>query len=365
MVRLPKLLQKLSPAAWRDALRAEIRDEVLAELRPMLSLAKVTAEGRPNPADLAITLRNLDNAQLNLKFFGYELARGLAAALPPPTETAPRAVGLGSKASTQADMESDWVAHWCGQLHTPVFFHRKLWELAYVLQAIYEHGHLREGARGLGFGCGQEPIPSYLAAHGVAVTVTDLAAEEAQAAGWAQTHQHAASLDQAFQPHLIDRAHFDALVSLRYVDMTDIPDDLVDYDFCWSICAFEHIGSIAKGLAFVENSLKTLRPGGLSVHTTELNIMPNGPTIDNWPTVLFQREHFTALAERLRAQGHDVAPLDFDIGDKPMDRFIDLPPWGHDMPAEFDRWHGDGAHLKVAVDGFVSTCFGIVVRKAA
>ena len=80
--------------------------------------------------------------------------------------------------------------------------------------------------------------------------------------------------------------------------------------------------------------------------------------------MLFKREHFTELADRLGRQGHEVAPLDFDIGDKPLDRFIDLPPWGHNLPAEFARWHGEGAHLKVAVDGFTSTCFGLVVRKA-
>lgn len=84
----------------------------------------------------------------------------------------------------------------------------------------------------------------------------------------------------------------------------------------------------------------------------ELNIDPQGPTIDNWPTVLFQRRHLLELAERLRAKGHHVAELNFDIGDKPLDRFIDLPPWGHDLPPEFAAWHGVGAHLKVGTDGF-------------
>jgi 2-polyprenyl-3-methyl-5-hydroxy-6-metoxy-1,4-benzoquinol methylase len=350
--------------AEREALRTEIKAEVLAEVRELLSLSRVSADGVPNLSELNVALRNIDAANLNLKFFGYELGRKLAKALPPPTGTSARHVGLRCKASIQDDMESDWVAHWCGQLLTPVLFHRKLWELAFVLQAIYEEGHMRAGARGLGFGCGQEPVPSYLASHGVAVTITDLDAAEAQAAGWARTHQHAASLDQAFQPRMIDRAEFDRLVDLRFVDMNAIPDDLVEYDFCWSICALEHLGSIERGLAFVENSLATIRPGGLSVHTTEFNIDPRSATIDNWPAVLFKREHLDALAQRLRSKGHYVAALDFDIGDKPMDRFIDLPPWGHDLPAEFSRWHGEGDHLKVAIDGFISTCFGLIVRKA-
>ena len=261
-------------------------------------------------------------------------------------------------------MESDWVAHWLAELKVPVVFHRKLWELAYVLQALHENGMIEPGRRGLVFGAGEEPIPSYLASRGVGVTVTDLAPEAAAASGWASTAQHAASLDQAHRAHLIDRASFDRLVDFRVADMNAIPADLAGYDFCWSICALEHLGSIANGLAFVENALATLKPGGVAVHTTEFNIDPRGRTIDNWPTVLFKREHFGALADRLRAAGHEVAPLDFDIGDKPMDRFIDLPPWSHDMPAEWLAWHGEGAHLKVAFDGFVSTCFGLVVRKA-
>jgi hypothetical protein len=39
-------------------------------------------------------------------------------------------------------------------------------------------------------------------------------------------------------------------------------------------------------------------------------------TTDNWPTVLFQRRHFTSLAAELRLDGHDVAELDFRVGDK-------------------------------------------------
>jgi 2-polyprenyl-3-methyl-5-hydroxy-6-metoxy-1,4-benzoquinol methylase len=359
-----KYLSKLSPRARRNAFRASITRDVLAELTKQISVAKTDEFGRPNlhPINMAVT--DLDWTNLNLKYFGYDLARSLAAALPANRETEARHVGLQSKASTQTDMESDWVAYWCSQLHTPVVFHRKLWELSYVLQAIYEHGQLREGARGLGFGCGQEPIPSYLAAHGVSVTITDLEPDEAAAAGWAQTNQHAASLDNAYQPHLVSRERFDALVDLRYVDMNAIPTDLTGYDFCWSICALEHLGSIAKGLDFIENSLATLRPGGISVHTTEFNIAATGPTLDNWPTVLFQGAHFTAVAERLRAQGHEVAELNFDLGDKPMDRFIDLPPWQHGMADDLAKWHGEPYHLKIALGGFASTCFGILVRKA-
>ena len=337
--------------------------EELDKLRLMLSL--LNDESQPNINALTEAVRNVPLAHLSIKTFGYDLARSLVAALPVRHDTEARHVGLTWRASLQEDLESDWAAHWCGELQTPLVFHRKLWELAYVLQAIHEHGHLREGARGLGFGCGVEPLPSYLAAHGVSITMTDLEPAEAEAAGWSATNQHAENVAMAFHDHLVSREQFDEKVELRYVDMNAIPDSLSNYDFCWSICALEHLGTIERGLTFVENTMATLKPGGLSVHTTEFNINARGPTIDNWPTVLFQQRHMEALAARLRERGHDVAPLDFSLGDRPLDRFIDLPPYHHDLSLELADWIGSPQHLKVSVDGFASTCFGIIVRKSA
>jgi hypothetical protein len=142
------------------------------DMRKLLRL--ITPEGHPNADPLWVTLRNLHSMQLNLKFFGYELARACAAQLPVREDLAPQHIGLASKPSTQADLESDWAAHWLAALKIPVVFHRKLWELAYVLQALYDNEHLQPGTRGLGFGCGEEPLPSYLASLGIGITVTDL-----------------------------------------------------------------------------------------------------------------------------------------------------------------------------------------------
>ncbi len=332
------------------------------KLKILLSL--VDENSRPNQNILNDIVKNVRFIELNVKAFGYDLARQLAAALPVREGTVAGRVGLNSKPSTQNDIESDWVAHWAAQLKAPVIYHRKLWELAYVLQAIYESGHLKSGARGLGFGCGVEPIPSYLASQGVSVTVTDLANLEASAKGWVASNQHLNGIDGAFLPHLVDRDVFDNFVEFKIADMNDIPDHLSGYDFCWSVCAMEHLGSIQNGLSFVENSLKTLRPGGLSVHTMEFNVEDHGATIDNWMTVLFQRKHIEGIAERLRAQGHEVAELNFDFGDKPMDRFIDVPPWNHDMPDEMRDRVGNPYHLKLGIDGFIATCFGIIVKRA-
>lgn len=335
-------------------------DERINEL-----LALVRHDAKPNLHQLRQIANAIEPLSLNIKQMGYSLARQLAAALPPAGETRPRRVNLPNSLSTQAAIESDWAAHWCNELSIPVIFHRKVWEFCFVLQSLHDRGHIRAGARGLGFGCGTEPIPSYLAKHDVSVTATDQAPQSARRGGWMKRGQHATAPDQAHMPYLVDRAHFDRNVQIRYVDMNAIPEDLADYDFCWSICALEHLGSIDHGLRFIENSLKTLRPGGLSVHTTEFNIREHGPTIDNWPSVAFQRKHIERLTARLRAQGHKIAPFDFSLGDGPLDRFVDMPPFHHDLPDYIGEWLGQQAHLKVALAGVVVTCIGIAIEKAS
>jgi SAM-dependent methyltransferase len=323
----------------------------------------VDSAGHPNINALWAIAKDIEGIKLNIKAFGYDLGRRLVAAHGGVAPPAPVPIGLTSKASTQADMESAWMRHWCGRLGIAPLYNRKIWEFGYLLQAVWEAGLLAPGARGLGFGCGEEPIPAFLAAVGCRVTMTDLDPHVAAGKGWVETGQHASSLEKGYKAHLVDRATYVAQVEHAYVDMTDIPPFLHDYDFCWSLCSLEHLGSIRRGLDFIENSLATLRPGGVAVHTTEFNFMKD-ETIDNWPTVLLQRRHFEELAARLSALGHRVAPLDFDTGDGPMDRFIDLPPFTHDLTGASLPWAKDGNHLKLLLDGIPATCFGLVVTKA-
>ncbi|MDF0545499.1 hypothetical protein PX699_24365 [Sphingobium sp. H39-3-25] len=342
------------------SLGSRLKNRILKRL-----LDLVTDDAQPNLNALNDIVKNVRILELNMKAFGYDLGRKMAAALPVNAETQAHFVGLDSKASTQSDIESQWVAHWAAQLKTAIVYHRKLWELTYVLQAIYENGHMTSGKRGLGFGCGAEPIPSYLAAQGVQVTASDEAAASAEAAGWASSNQHLGSSPIPFQSHLIDKETFEQFVSIRTVDMNNIPGDLRGYDFCWSICALEHLGSIDAGLRFIENSLDTLSPGGLAIHTLEMNVENDGPTIDNWLTVLYQKKHIEKFARHMAEKGHEVAPLNFDFGEHPMDQFIDLPPWHYDPKTDHAKKLGNPIHLKIAIDGFISTSFGIIIRKSA
>jgi SAM-dependent methyltransferase len=306
----------------------------------------------------------IDPVRLNIKNFGYELARSLAPRLAAVDSTGePRDHGLKGKPATQADMESPWFAHWCRKLHIAPIYHRKLWEYAFVLQVLSERDMLRPGLRGLGFGCGEEPLASCLAAQEIDVTVTDLDPDQSLGQGWVETGQHTSALEQAFKPELVDHERFSRRVRLEYVDMNRIPSSLDGlHDFCWSICAFEHLGSIENGLRFVENAMRTLKPGGIAVHTTEFNYLSENETIEAGSTVLFLRIHFVELKRRLEVGGHRVADLDFWTGDGVLDRFIDVPPYSWDG-ASPDIWGPQPEHIKMTVDRFPCTCFGLIVQR--
>jgi len=317
-------------------------------LKKMLKLLPIDIQSVSRPSQTIL--------RSNIKVLGYEYARSLLRNLPPLDNLLPVKVGLDSKACQQKDIESEWFAYWCQQMKVPVVYHRKIWEFCYILQVIYDYELLTPDLKGLGFGCGEEPLPSLLAAYGIEITATDLNPQESASKGWVETNQSMSSVEKIWLPELCSQELFKKNVSLRYVDMNDIPDDLANkYDFCWSACALEHLGSISDGLRFIEKSLDTLVAGGVCIHTTELNYLQEENTIDNEGTVLFRKKDFVKLSQKLTAQGHQVAPLNFDIGSGFLDQFIDIPPY-----QEFQD-----AHLRLLVGDYATTSFGIIVRKCS
>jgi FkbM family methyltransferase len=362
-----QVVDKPSIAAADDPANVDPAPDVAAVVRDLARLT--TADGHPNINELWDALKDVPILRLNVKNFGYQLAREAAAVCTPVDIAAePRRHGLVSKPTTQSDIESPWFRYWCSEIKAAPLYHRKLWEFAFVLQVLFEHDLLREAVRGIGFGCGREPLAAYFASKHMDVLVTDLAPEEVAGRGWAETGQHAAAKESAFFPDIVSWEEFDRHVEHSHLDMNDIPALPRAYDFCWSVCSLEHLGTIQKGLDFIVNSLATLKPGGLAIHTTEFNYLSADETIDNWPTVLFLRKHFEQLKSRVEAEGHEFLGPDFNVGDRGLDRFIDVPPYapGEGWPSP-DGWADprQPGHLKLAIDGFACTCFGLVIRKAA
>lgn len=257
-----------------------------------------------------------------------------------------------SSACTAQDFRHPDFHRWLGILREKPRVHRKVWEHVFIGRHIEAAGLLTEGSRGLVFGVGQEPLPAAFAAQGVAILATDMAADAATAAGWISSNQHASHLSQLNSRALCPDDQFSRKVTFEVCDMNAIPDHHRNFDFCWSSCSLEHLGSIKAGLDFIKNSIKTLKVGGIAVHTTEYNVSSNDDTIDNNPTlVLFRRCDIQRLVEELRADGHFVAEVCYDVLSEPIDLFVDIPPFVADT------------HIRLLLSNFVSTSIGLVIQR--
>jgi hypothetical protein len=325
---------------------------------------------RPKLAPSVRLMRELDIIRHDVKQFGYYLAKEQYSRISQEAvPTSPGRYNVGSMACKQSDLETDWFRYWCSELKLAPLFNRKLWEYAVILQVLYENDHLKSGSTAVGFGCGEEPLAAYFASKGVSSLVTDLALSQVEGKGWIGTGQHASSLEAAFHAQLVSRDVFNKHTKHRFVDMNSIPEDLGVFDFAWSVCAMEHVGGFSKGMNFVKNSLNHVRSGGIVIHTTEFSYLRNDVTVETDDLVLFQKKHFQDLFEHLSSQGHNVFMPSFEVGTKPLDMHIDLPPYNYvkDNPWLPDsyRQHQENhpSHLKISVAGVPSTCFAIVIKK--
>jgi hypothetical protein len=246
------------------------------------------------------------------------------------------------------------IIPWGSSLATVTVPHRKLWEFCYILRAAEQHGLLRPGRRAIGFGVGREPIPAMLALAGVSVLATDLDRDAETSAGWAASEQHMSGLASLSRPDLVSDDVLAQRVRTRSVDMNTIPDDLGRFNLIWSSCALEHLGKPEAGLKFVEGTLSLLQPGGISVHTTELELTPCEETADYGHLSIYRLVDLERLVERVRELGFEIDTNWFVSMDTSADRWIALPPYPQDDPA----------HLKLAVgDASVSTSVGLLIRR--
>ena len=270
-----------------------------------------------------------------------------------PYAAAPAAAGLTSTLCQQAHFGLDQYRYWAAALKERPTFQRKQWEFVFIAQALHERGLIAPGKRGLVFGAGTEQLPAVFASFGVEVLASDQAAESAVGGGWSASGQHTYDITALNTRAICTDRMFRELVSFEAVDMNDIPPALDGaFDFCWSACALEHLGSIEHGLRFIERSLATLRPGGVAVHTTEYNLSSDTDTIDSQHLCLFRRQDIDRVVDRLTAAGHRVAPIDWELGTGYAETTIDLPPFVRGEP-----------HLRLRAGSFDTTSIGLIITR--
>ncbi len=264
-----------------------------------------------------------------------------------------------SRALLYKDFDTTWYKEWSQKLkqdnkHRGNFALKanKFWQNAAIAQALKERGVLKEGARGLGFGVGEERLPALFASLGVSITATDQNFTKEKAKSW-DNGQLAHSKDSLNELGICPADKFEKNVVFQANDMNNISASLKkgEYDFIWSNCALGHLGSINKSTKFIEESLACLKPGGWAVHTTEVNILSDTDTLDNADTVFFRQRDLKQLFLHLTSKGFIVEPLKLKLrNDHRDDRFTLSPEWGND-------------HSKILFDGYMATQVILIIHK--
>jgi 2-polyprenyl-3-methyl-5-hydroxy-6-metoxy-1,4-benzoquinol methylase len=316
---------------------------------------RIAEDGAQNAHRLRELSSQVEQLQREMRLLLSYLSRPTVDLWPPKRDGldgAPAAMAFANASMCRQDsFEQPYFPYWARKIGVGLNYHRKVWEYVFICQALWERGALAAGAKALGFGVGREPLTAFFASESCDVTATDATAEMASALGWAESSQHAVGVEALRYEHICRREQFDRHVSFQACDMNHVQQDLTGFDFCWSACALEHLGSIEHGLRFIERSVDCLKPGGWAVHTTEFNVSSNDATVDRSGTVLFRRRDLEDVAERLTRKGHQVAPFDFDPGRAPLDEYIDVAPYRSEP------------HLKLAIGGYAATSIGIIVRR--
>lgn len=233
--------------------------------------------------------------------------------------------------------------------------HRKIWEWVYIIEVLEFYGMLRKGKSGIGFAVGTEPLPSYFASKGVDVLASDLGINEGNAKDWAKTNQNAGgNIGLLYKPDLCDEETFLHNVKYRNINMNHIPSDIGRYDFCWSSCAIEHVGSLALSKEFLKRMLEYLKPGGIAVHTTEFNLSSNDSTVESGDSVIFRKRDVEEMQSWFTGHGH-IMEASFRRSNKEGNCYIDLPPF---------RGEGRPYHITLAANGYAETSFAFVIQKS-
>lgn len=230
--------------------------------------------------------------------------------------------------------------------------HRKQWEFIYVLHKLLEFDALQVGARGLVFGVGHEPLPAVFAAMDINVTATDAPLELAGTVLWANSNEYSSAVEGLIYPNIVPDDKLRKHVTHDFCDMNAIDPKFNNYDFNWSSCCFEHLGSIESGLQFMINAVEnTLKVGGVAVHTTEYNVASDSDTLEAGDTVIFRHRDMVELVQRLRDRGHEVEAFHIGPAAHTLDFHVDAPPYSGDV------------HLKLQLASYVTTSVGLAVRR--
>jgi hypothetical protein len=196
-------------------------------------------------------------------------------------------------------------------------------------------------------------LPALFASFGVEIVASDQSIEAAERAGWARSGQHSHDISVLNERGVCTQDMFSQLVSFMEVDMNDMPSSLDEqFDFCWSSCSLEHLGSLKHGCDFITKSMGVVKPGGLAIHTTEFNLSSDLDTIESPDFSVYRRCDIDEFLARMAAEGFIVSPVDWTLGEGFAETVVDVPPFGGGEP-----------HIRLKAAEYDTTSIGMIIQK--
>lgn len=153
-----------------------------------------------------------------------------------------------------------------GVLNSLPSFHRKQWEFAVIYLNLLQAGKLNSDSIGASFGAGREPLIYIITQLVKSFTATDLYIYNT---GWttAKIDKNLSCLD-----FVLDLAPEDFpadKLDVKEMDMRQLEMSDSSLDFCYSSCAFEHIGVHEDFVKHLTEVKRVLKNDGIYVMTTE------------------------------------------------------------------------------------------------
>lgn len=173
------------------------------------------------------------------------------------------------------------------ELREPVRLHRKQWEFAMIFLALQKLGLLSDDKTGLSVGGGNERVLYSVARNVKKLFVTDLYSDETV---WdcARTGDPDDFI-KAHKPFEVD----DSKIKALRMDMRNLDFEDNTFDFCYSSCAIEHIGTCEDFIQHFNEVNRCLKEGGYYVFTTEFHF--GNETIENPNNYIFSPEYLEKM----------------------------------------------------------------------
>lgn len=260
-----------------------------------------------------------------------------------------------SKIVNKADFDTEEYRTTCLVLREEFRYHRKPWEFVMIANTLEKAGMLVGGKTGIGFGVGTEPLPSYFLSKGCSITATDQPPSNDNTKNWTGSDQYCNSINDINKRGICTAEQMEML-TFEYMDMNYITRMNSKFDFVWSSCALEHLGTLQNGLWFIIRSLSLLKPGGIAVHTTEYNLASNTDTNFQHANCIYRKIDLDILEDTVNKLGCRMETVDYTRGTHEYDLFVDPGGWR----PKIDETQ---PHLNLKIDGFDATSVLLVIHK--